>query len=78
MADFWKSTPRELAIFTDAYIRRRTWLAWTIAALGRAENFPEFEDFAMHNQRKTQSMSEEELAHNMRLWQHVLGEAVGI
>jgi hypothetical protein len=44
LAEFWRSTPRQSDYAVRAYHRRRGWLAWHVAVLGRVEQFPDLSE----------------------------------
>jgi hypothetical protein len=81
-AAFWRATPRTTLLTIDAYRRRRGWLAWNIAALGRFEfehGFPTLESLMGVAERQSDEHRRVMLAHNLRLWRSVLNreEAAG-
>lgn len=45
LTEFWDATPRLLWLARRAYHRRRAWLAWHVAALQRAGEFPDLAEF---------------------------------
>lgn len=55
MSEFWQATPRHLWNAQRAYARRRGWLAWHTAALGRIDKFPDLGELTGDHKPKKQS-----------------------
>lgn len=70
-----RATPRLIVAAIGGYRRRRGWLAWHIAALGRTDDFPELEALTgpaqiPHGQDDEKAL--DQMMHNVRIWGAVL------
>mgnify|MGYP001489685876 CR=1 FL=1 len=63
LSEFWRATPRETMAAVKAYHRRRGWLAWHVAMLGRidARSFPTLEQISGLPRRDRPRQSPEEM-----------------
>ncbi len=62
-AEFWRATPRETFAAVRGYHRRRGWLAWHVAALGRIDGkqFPTIEQLSGLPRREGRAQSPDEM-----------------
>lgn len=78
MREFYRSTPRIIALAITGYRRRRGWMAWHIGAMSRigGEDYPALED--MTGQAVEADLpSDTMLGHKLRLWKAALGTLEG-
>lgn len=73
--EFWRSTPRTILAALRGYYRRRGWLAWHVAALGRMKTLPSLNDLTGEGgaaRAAAQQQSAAQMLHNFKLWKAVL------
>lgn len=78
MAEFWLATPRLIDLVLRGYKRRRGWMAWHTAVLGRMDgkNMPSLADLIGENRHaepaSTAAQPAVMMAHNLRLWRALI------